>query len=50
MWGADRLPLWRGTVETEATGADRYRITRSMLTILLERIGTAREGEVVFIN
>ncbi|MDA0262419.1 MAG: hypothetical protein O3A21_09550, partial [Proteobacteria bacterium] len=48
--GKDRLPLWRGTVETEASGADRYRVVRGMLTVLLERIGKAIENEIIFIN
>ena len=48
--GADKLPLWRGAVRTEATGADRFRVTRDMLQLLLERIGKAIENEILFIN
>ena len=48
--GTNKLPLWRGTAETEASGADRFRVARGMLSVLLERIGKAIDSEIVFIN
>ena len=48
--GTNKLPLWLGTVETEASGADRFRVARGMLSVLFERIGKAIESEIVFIN